>query len=125
MSDPIADLIIRLKNATLANLKEVVMPYSNFKLAILSIFKKHGFVESVSVKVVKEKKALEVILNGKKITHIKRLSKPGQRIYVKSNEIPKPLRGLGLVLISTPKGVISGQEARKQNLGGELICEIW
>ena len=125
MSDPIADLIIRLKNAASANLEEVIIPYSNFKLAILNVFKKYGFIGEVSTKSVKNKQVLCVSLKGNKIVHMKRLSKPGQRYYVKSNEIPRPLRGLGLIVLSTPKGVISGHEARKLKVGGELICEVW
>jgi len=125
MSDPIADLIIRIKNASLSNLKEVIMPFSNFKIAILNIFQKYGYIKSVDTKLVKEKKVIVVTLSDNKIMHIRRLSKPGQRLYVKSKEIPRPLRGMGLVVISTPSGVISGADARKSNIGGELICEIW
>lgn len=124
MSDPISDLVIRIKNASLVNANLVPMPFSNFKLGILAVLKKYKYIDAVNIKTVKNKKILEVVIS-KKIMHFKRLSKPGQRLYVKSNEIPRPLRSLGLVIISTPQGVISGHEARKLHVGGELICEIW
>lgn len=125
MSDPIADLLIRLKNAGSAGLLEVAIPYSKLKKAILDVILKNGYIESINEKKIKNLRYLSVTLGKNKLAQVKRLSKPGQRIYVKSNEIPKPLRGLGLVVISTSAGVISGHEARKRNLGGELICEIW
>jgi small subunit ribosomal protein S8 len=123
--DPIADLIIRLKNAAMAHKLEMTLPYSKHKKAVLDVILKEGYVSSVVDKTVKNRRFLQVVLGDHKFMHIRRLSKPGQRIYVKSGSIPKPLRGLGLVVISTPKGVISGKDARKMNIGGELICEIW
>lgn len=123
--DPIADLLIRLKNAAMAHKLETILPYSKHKKAVIDVILKEGYVASVAEKTVKNRKFIQVTLGENKFMHIRRLSKPGQRIYVKSGDIPKPLRGLGLVVISTPKGVISGKEARKLNIGGELICEIW
>lgn len=125
MSDPIADLLIRLKNASASSKSEVILPFSKHKKAILDIILKEGYVDSVSEKNVKNFPMLVVGIGGKKMTHIKRISKPGQRIYVKFGDIPKPLRGLGLIVISTPGGVISGREAKKKKVGGELICEVW
>ena len=125
MTDPIADLIIRIKNANMAGLKEVDIPYSKFKTEILKVAKKAGYFESIEEKTTKKKHSIVVKLCGNKINHFKRISKPGQKIYVKSKLIPRPLRGFGIVVISTPKGIVSGDIARKENLGGEIICEIW
>ena len=125
MSDPIADLIIRIKNAKDSQLEELVVPFSNFKLEILEVMKKYDLIENVEVKIGKKFKSIVVKFGSKQISHIKRISKPGRRYYVKANQIPRPLRGLGLVILSTPAGVISGNEARKKQIGGELICEAW
>ena len=125
MSDPVADLITRIKNAQLAKLCNVDIPHSNFKLDILSVMKKNFIIEDSKILEDKPFKVIKVNFGSKKISHIKRLSKPGRRYYVKANQIPSPLRGLGLVVMSTPKGVISGFEAKKLNIGGELICEVW
>lgn len=101
------------------------MPFSKFKQAVLNVMKENGYIGSYKTEVVDNKKILIVNLQESSIRHIRRLSKPGQRIYVTKKDIPRPLRGMGLVIISTPKGVISGFEAQKKNTGGELICEVW
>jgi len=125
MTDPISDLVIRIKNAYSNNLEETFVPFSNFKLAILDVIKHNKLIDELQVKGEKKSKQIRIVLKTSQISHIKRLSKPGKRIYVRSNEIPRPLRGMGLVIVSTPNGVISGNEARKKNIGGELICEVW
>lgn len=125
MSDPIADLIIRIKNAQDANQSVILIPHSNFKLDILNVMKKDGVISDARVISDKKSKIIEIYLGSRQISNIKRLSKPGRRYYVKAGEIPRPLRGLGLVIMSTPRGVLSGLEARKLNVGGELICEVW
>lgn len=125
MTDPIADLISRLKNAQMSNQSGIILPYSNFKLDILKVMKDSNIIEKVEASKEKILKTINVSFGSKKMIHIKRLSKPGRRYYTKVKNIPKPLRGLGLVIISTPKGVISGNEAKKLNIGGELICEVW
>ena len=125
MSDPIADLIIRLKNANLVDKNEVNMPHSNFKEEILNVMKTNGYLSDISSKLIKKKKNLKVRFMPNQFSHIRRLSKPGMRYYVKSKDIPNPLRGLGLVIVSTPKGLLSGKEAKRMRVGGELICEIW
>lgn len=125
MSDPIADLITRIKNAKNARKEQLTLPFSKFKKAVLVVMKDNGYVDSVEEKTIKDKKYLVVGIAEASITHIRRLSKPGQRIYVAKKDIPRPLRGLGLIIISTPRGVISGKEAAKLNCGGELICEVW
>lgn len=125
MTDPIADLIIRIKNAQNSQHDELVLPYSNYKMSILEVMKKYDLISEVEVKEGKKFKSILIRFGNKRISHIKRISKPGRKYYVKANQIPRPLRGLGLVIISTPSGVISGNEARKKQIGGELICEAW
>lgn len=125
MSDPIADLITRIRNAYAAHKSSVVIPYSKFKEAILNVMKKNGYIDNIEIKTINSIKYLHVNIEKSNISHIRRLSKPGQRIYVAKKDVPKPLRGMGLVIVSTPKGVISGKEAAKANTGGELICEVW
>ncbi len=125
MSDPIADLITRIRNAYAVHKSSVMIPYSKFKEAILNVMKNNGYIDSVEIKTIKNIKYLSVNLENSSMSHIRRLSKPGQRIYVAKKDLPRPLRGMGLVIISTPKGVISGKEAAKINTGGELICEVW
>lgn len=125
MTDPISDLVIRIKNAYSNDLEEALVPFSNFKLAILDVIKNNKLIDEVQIKEDKKGKQIRIILKSSRISHIMRLSKPGKRIYVGSDEIPRPLRGMGLIIVSTPYGVISGNEARKKNIGGELICEVW
>lgn len=127
MSDPIADLIIRIKNAQAVNKEQIIVPYSKFKEAIVKVMKDNDFISDIE-KIKDDKKDrdnLKITFTDKKITHLKRLSKPGQRKYINGGSIPRPLRGFGLVILSTPKGVISGDDARKMHIGGELICEVW
>lgn len=125
MLDPISDLLTRLRNAKASRKTMVIAPYSKFKEAVLEVMQKEGFVDKIEVKNNEGKKDLIIYIEKSQLSHIKRLSKPGQRSYVAKKSIPKPLRGMGLVIISTPKGVLSGREAAKHNLGGELICEVW
>ncbi len=127
MSDPIADLVIRIKNAQASKKEQVTVPYSKFKEAIVKIMKENGFVTKYHKKKDSQKERYDLIIDftEKKVAHFKRLSTPGQRLYIKSSNIPRPLRGFGLVIVSTSKGVLSGYDARKKRLGGELICEVW
>lgn len=124
--DQIADLLTRIRNATLVRKNEITVSFSKMKEAVLKIFAEQGFLSSVSVETIEDKKYLKLVVSDKKVpSHLKQISKPGRRIYIKSKEMPKPLRGLGVVIISTSTGVITGKEAAKKGLGGELICEIW
>ena len=134
MTDQIADLLVRLKNAAAVSRYDLTMPYSKMKEAILKILEENGFVKNIKIteetrstgSVRATKKCLHVeIVATKKPTHIKQISKPGHRIYTKGKDIKIPLRGLALVIISTSKGLINAREASKKGLGGELICEIW
>lgn len=125
-TDPIADLLTRIKNATHARRKIVFAPYSKIKEDIANIMVKRGFIESVEV--VKDEKfpELKIILkDAVKEISVKKISKPGQRIYIKTDEIKPVRRGLGITIISTSKGVMAGDEAKKLKLGGELLCEVF
>ena len=126
VTDPIADLLTRIRNAARAQKEMVHSPYSTQKEAVANVLKEHGYI--LDVKVVGESIAKELIIElyeNKNELHLKRISKPGQRIYLKSKEIPRVLEGLGLAIISTPKGVMSGDKARKQKVGGEYLCEVY
>jgi small subunit ribosomal protein S8 len=128
MIDPISDMLTRIRNAQRALLPAVEMPHSKMKESIAHILKKEGYVAEVTVagkpfKTIK----LQLKYQGKKsvIEGIKRVSRPGLRHYVGSTEIPRVRGGLGVALVSTPEGVMSGNAARKKNLGGELLCYVW
>ena len=123
--DPIADFLITVKNAYMAKKKNISVPYSKFRLAIANVLEKEKVVE----KVVKEDKVINMnlIYDGTKpkITTIKKVSKLGLRVYTKSKNIKSIRGGRGIVIISTPQGVMSGKEAKSKKLGGEVICYIW
>ena len=126
MTDPIADMLTRIRNANQNRSKEVAMPTSKIKLDIATILKDEGFIEEFKV----DKNILTLTLKygqGKErvITGLKRISKPGLRVYAKNDEIPKVLNGLGIAIISTSKGLMTDKEARKNNLGGEVLAYIW
>ncbi len=126
MTDHIADLLVRIRNASMVRKYEVALPFSKMKEAILRILEQEGFVKDIEIIEEDKKKNIKFRISSTKLpTHVKQISKPGQRIYAKSKDIPNPLRGFGLVIISTPKGVITAKKASKLGLGGELICEIW
>ena len=128
MTDPISDMLTRIRNAGRALLPAVEMPHSKVKENIAHILKQEGYVAEVAVdgKTMKQLK-IKLKYQGKKsvIEGIRRISKPGLRHYVGSTEIPRVLNGLGVAVISTPEGVMTGTQARKKNLGGELLCYVW
>jgi len=128
MSDTIADMLTIVRNANKALLPTVEIPHSKTKESIAQILKKEGYIAEVAVegKIIKKIK-LKLKFQGRKgiIEGIKRVSKPGLRRYVGATEIPRVLNGMGVAIISTPRGVMTGVDARKQNLGGELLCFIW
>jgi len=128
MTDPISDMLTRIRNAGRALLPAVEMPHSKVKENIAHILKQEGYVAEVAVdgKTLKQLK-IKLKYQGKKsvIEGIKRISKPGLRHYVGSTEIPRVLAGMGVAVISTPEGVMTGTQARKKNLGGELLCYVW
>ncbi|MBL9166404.1 MAG: 30S ribosomal protein S8 [Verrucomicrobiales bacterium] len=128
MTDTIADLLTRIRNAHRALLTDIELPHSKMKQAIAAILKKEGYIVDFSVegKTIKRLK-LKLKYDGRRsvITGIRRVSSPGLRRYVGSTEIPRVRGGLGTAILSTSQGVMSGAEARKQNLGGELLCYVW
>lgn len=132
ISDPIADLLTRIKNAYLADKKTVSVPYSKTKENLVRILVKKGFIEKIKIESLPRSKKLKIIKVALKyqdkkpvLTGVKRVSKPGVRIYVKRDKIPRVLGGLGIVILSTSQGLMTGEEARKKGLGGEVICKIW
>jgi len=126
VTDPIADLLTRIRNAARARKTLIHVPYSKMKEAICAVLKEKGYVLSLQVSgegVVKEL-VIEIPENREDL-HLKSMSKPGQRIYLGTKEIPRVRSGLGVAILSTPKGIMSGDQARKQKLGGEFLCEIY
>ncbi|MDD3391961.1 MAG: 30S ribosomal protein S8 [Bacilli bacterium] len=130
MTDPIADMLTRMRNANQMRYKEVEIPASKIKLEIARILKDEGFINDYKVKKNEVQNVLVVNLKyGDKkervITGLKRISKPGLRVYANHEELPKVLNGLGIAIVSTSKGVMTDKEARKDNLGGEVLAYIW
>lgn len=126
--DPIADMLTRIRNASRALLPEVVVPHSRLKEAIAKVMLREGFIQDVKVEGDKIKTLrLRLKYQGKRsvIEDLKRVSKPGVRYYVGVDEIPRVRGGLGIAILSTPKGVMTGAEARRKRVGGELLCLVW
>lgn len=128
-TDQIADLITRIRNAILVGKTEVRVPTSKLKLAVAEGLKKAGFIADVEVEDAKPRGILHVTINKEgevaKINEILKVSKPGRRVYAAADEIPKVKSGRGMVLISTSKGIMSGEEARKNRLGGEILVKVF
>ena len=135
VNDPISDMLTRIRNAVLAGQAQVAMPSSKIKAEIAKILKDEGFIESfevadgekpgfrvlrVKIKYVGERRERRPVLSG-----IERVSSPGRRIYTKKTDIPWVLSGLGVAIISTPKGVMTGSRARQLGVGGEILCKVW
>ena len=131
-TDPIADLLTRIRNATCVRHDTVKIPYSKIKEKILQVISDEGFIDNWQVVDLPGtvSKSLEINLkygpkNEAVIRGLKRVSRPGLRVYVKNNEIPRVLNGLGVAILSTSKGIMSGEASRQANLGGEHLCSIW
>ncbi|MCL4531510.1 MAG: 30S ribosomal protein S8 [Chloroflexi bacterium] len=135
VNDPISDMLTRIRNAVLAGQAQVAMPSSKIKAEIAKILKDEGFIESfevadgekpgfrvlrVKIKYVGERRERRPVLSG-----IERVSSPGRRIYTKKTDIPWVLSGLGVAILSTPKGVMTGSRARQLGVGGEILCKVW
>jgi small subunit ribosomal protein S8 len=129
LSDPIADFLTRLRNACASGKVEIMVPYSRMKAEIARILKDEGYIESyeveTSLKFPQIKVINKVVSRKSAITGLKRVSKPGLRKYFGSQDIPKVLGGMGISILSTPRGVLSGREAKRQNVGGELLAFVW
>ena len=133
VNDPIADMLTRIRNGVMAGHAQVAMPSSKIKVEIAKILKEEGFIESyevansdgfkvlrVKIKYVGERRERRPVISG-----LERVSKPGRRIYTKKQDIPWVLSGIGIAILSTPKGVMTGQRARKMGVGGEILCKVW
>tara|TARA_B100000470_G_scaffold217966_1_gene202858 strand:- start:502 stop:897 length:396 start_codon:yes stop_codon:yes gene_type:complete len=129
LSDPIGDMIARIKNAQLRNHKIVQLPSSNFKISISEILKNEGYIIDYKINDEKKKPTLSINLKyhsgNPVISTIERISKPGRRIFSSADSLPKINNGLGIAIISTPKGVMTDLDARKQKVGGEIICKVF
>ena len=130
ISDPIADMLTRIRNAIMVRHDSVLIPASRMKLAIARILKEEGFINDYEVLKSKPHRIIKVYLkysdkNQPVLSGLERVSKPGLRVYVQQKEIPRVYGGLGIAIISTPKGVITGQKAWHQGSGGELLCYVW
>ena len=129
LSDPIGDMIARVKNAQSRNHKVVELPSSNFKVSISEILKNEGYIVDYKINEDKKKPVLSINLKyhsgNPVISTIERISKPGRRIFSSAESLPKINNGLGIAIISTPKGVMTDLDARKQKIGGEIICKVF
>lgn len=128
MTDPIADMLTRIRNAALVHKKEVAIPFSKLKLALAQIMVREGYL--IKAETTKEGMPFLVVtlkyVDGQSaVQHLKRLSTPGHRRYVKKDEIGRVLNGLGVAILSTPRGLLTDKEARANNVGGELLCELF
>ncbi len=128
-TDPIADMLSRIRNAVAVRKHTVVLPHSKVKESVAKLIKKAGFLDGITVTDATVGKTMEITINqadtNARITEIKRLSRPGRRQYVGSDKIPTVKQGRGVVVVSTSKGMMTGIDAKKQGIGGELICKIY
>ncbi len=130
ITDQIGDMLTRIRNAAIVRHDAVEMPASKLKIAVLKILKEEGFITDFEIVKGKPARLVRIKLkygenNQSMISGIERISKPGLRIYVQRNEIPRVYGGVGIAVISTPKGVITGQQARREGVGGEVLCYVW
>jgi small subunit ribosomal protein S8 len=130
LTDPVADLLARIRNAIHARHQKLDIPASKLKLEIARILKEEGYIANFKATEEEGRKVLRIYLkygqdNNAAIANLQRISRPGCRVYVGRNDIPRVLGGLGINILTTPKGVMTGREARKQGLGGEILCEVW
>ncbi|WP_432362144.1 30S ribosomal protein S8 [Sporosarcina sp. UB5] len=130
MSDPIADMLTRIRNANMVRHEKLEVPASNLKREIAEILKREGFVRDVEYVEDSKQGIIRIFLkygqnNERVITGLKRISKPGLRVYAKTNEVPKVLNGLGIALVSTSNGLLTDKEARAKQVGGEVVAYVW
>src|SRR4051812_15120589 len=130
MTDPIADMLTRIRNAITARKAKVIIPLSKLKLHVAEVLKDEGFVNGFSTEEDGKQGILTIELrydnnNDNAIQGIRRVSRPGQRTYARTDQLPRVRSGLGIAILTTSKGIMTERQARKQNLGGELLCEVW
>ncbi|MDQ2973117.1 MAG: 30S ribosomal protein S8 [bacterium] len=128
-SDPIADMLTRIRNAIAVNKQEVRLPHSKVKESVATLLKKYNYLSDVNVDSSNAFKELVITINqadqNATVTEIERVSKPGRRVYLSSKDIPSVKQGRGIVIVSTSQGMMSGADARKKRLGGEVICKVY
>lgn len=128
-TDPIADMLTRIRNGYLVKKSQIEVPYSRIKEEIGQLLEREHFLEKVTVAGEGKEKHLSLQLRYEAgqpaVTKVRRISKPGRRVYCSSQELPRVLSGLGIAIVTTAKGVMTAREAKKQNLGGEVICYVW
>lgn len=130
VNDPIADMLTRMRNGMLVRHKQIVVPGSKIKVAVARILKDEGFIKDFEVTKDAPQPQLRVVLKYDRdrksiVTGLRRVSRPGRRVYVKRSEIPWVLSGLGIAILSTPQGIMTDQKARRLGLGGEVLCYVW
>jgi len=129
MTDPISDMLTRIRNAQAVRKSEIVLPYSQIKFAIAKILQSEGYVVSAEKTVVGKHDQIKITLaydnREPRIRDVRRISKPGRRVYVKSTELPRVMSDIGIAILSTPNGLMTNKEARVRKLGGEIICEVF
>jgi small subunit ribosomal protein S8 len=130
LTDPVADMLTRIRNAVSARHQKVDVPASKLKLEIARILKEEGYISNYKASEEEGHKIVRIYLkygtnNEATISNVARVSRPGCRVYVRRTEIPRVLGGMGINILTTPRGVMTGRQARKQGLGGELLCEVW
>ncbi|MBI4066494.1 30S ribosomal protein S8 [Candidatus Gottesmanbacteria bacterium] len=129
VNDPIGDMLAQIKNAYMAGKPVVAIPHSKMKEAVVRILAEEGYLASVAVKGEQVRKRLELTLryegSASALTDLKRKSKPGLRVYVGMSAIPSVVGGMGVAILSTPQGIMTGKQAKSRHIGGELLCEVW
>ena len=130
MTDPIADMLTRIRNAQAVKQSEVLVPHSQVKFALGEILKREGYLRQITKLNDGTRKIIKIILSYDEtgepvIKSLRRISKPGRRVYCQKEKLPWVLQGMGIAVISTSRGLMTAKEARKANLGGEILCEIW
>ncbi|MCK5403593.1 MAG: 30S ribosomal protein S8 [Desulfobulbaceae bacterium] len=130
MSDPLADMLTRIRNAGMVRFRSVEIPLSNIKKGVADILKKEGYINDFMIIDNEKQGVLKIDLkydshDNKVITGLKRISKPGRRLYLRHDNIPKTMSGLGISILSTSKGIMTDKEARAKRVGGEILCEVW
>jgi small subunit ribosomal protein S8 len=130
MTDPLADMFTRIRNGSKAKFEKVDIPSSKMKREIAKILKEEGFIKNFKVATDDQQhEIIRIVLkydaNRKEVIHLRRISKPGRRVYVGKDDIPSVMSGLGLSILSTPKGILTDKSARQTNVGGEVLCYVW
>ena len=129
ISDPISDLLTRVRNANQVGISQIKVPHSRLKIDMVRVLKREGYIEDFKLQKDDKKVNIQIVLKGsgesRALTGLKRISTPGRRKYVGVHDIPRVLGGMGTCILSTSSGIMTGQEARKKNVGGEVLCYVW